>query len=144
MATIGADSNGRKRILFVAGDGSRKTVRLGKATAKQAEAFKVKLESLIAAGITGSMDDETARWVAGLDDKMHARIAAVGLAKPRQPAGAKTLGPFIDGYLAGRNDIKPNTRIGLGQARRTSSRSSGRTSHLRKSPKATRRNTGDT
>ena len=50
MATIGNDPNGRKRILFVAGDCSRRTVRLGKATMKQAEAFKVKVEALIGAG----------------------------------------------------------------------------------------------
>ena len=47
MATIGSDANGRKRILFVAGDGTRKTVRLGKVTMKQAEAFKVKVEAVI-------------------------------------------------------------------------------------------------
>ena len=118
MASIGNDSSGHRRILFVAGDGSRKTVRPGKATAKQAEAFKVKLEALVGAGITGSMDDETSRWLAGLDDRTHGRLAAVGLVKARRPVGATTLGPFIDGYTAGRTDIKPNTLIGLGQARR--------------------------
>ena len=45
MATIGNDPNGRKRILFVAPDGKRKTIRLGKATMKQATAFKVKVEA---------------------------------------------------------------------------------------------------
>jgi len=39
MATIGNDPNGRKRILFVAGDGSRKTIRLGKIDRKNAERF---------------------------------------------------------------------------------------------------------
>src|SRR5436190_23677189 len=112
MATIGNDPNGFRRILFVAGDGSRKTIRLGKATMKQAEAFKVKVEALVGTGITGSMDDETARWLAALPDATHARLAAVGLAKARQPVGATTLGPFIDSYIAGRTDIKPNTLIG--------------------------------
>ena len=118
MAAIGNDPNGRKRILFVAGDGSRKTVRLGKATTKQAEAFKLKVEALVGASITGSIDDETSRWVAALETRMHARLAAAGLLKPRQPPGATTLGPFIDSYIRGRTDIKPNTLIGLGQARR--------------------------
>jgi hypothetical protein len=49
MASIGNDSNGRKRILFVAGDGRRMTMRLGQKSAKQAEAFKVKIEDLIGA-----------------------------------------------------------------------------------------------
>jgi hypothetical protein len=49
MATIGSDPNGRKRILFVAGDGTRKTIRLGKASMRQAETFKVKVEDLVGA-----------------------------------------------------------------------------------------------
>ncbi len=118
MASIGSDGNGRRRILFVAGDGTRKTIRLGKASQRQAESFKVKVESLIAQGITGSIDDEVSRWLAGLDDLMHARLAAVGLTKPRKSSGDLALGAFIDAYIAGRSDIKPNTRIGLGQARR--------------------------
>lgn len=118
MATIGNDPNGRKRILFVAGDGSRKPIRLGKATTKQAEAFKLKVESLITAGITGSMDDETARWLASLDDKMHGRVAAVGLVKSRTEArGGTALAAFIDAYIADRTDAKPRTIINLKQAR---------------------------
>jgi hypothetical protein len=101
VAAIGNDPNGRKRILFVAAEGSRKTIRLGKATTKQAEAFKLKVEALVGAGITGSMDDETSRWLAALETRMHDRLAAAGLVKPRQPLGATTLGPFIDGYIRG-------------------------------------------
>ncbi len=107
--------NGRKRILFVAGDGSRKTLRLGKATAKQAEAAKVKVEALVTAGITGSMDDEVARWLADLPDAMHTRLAAVGLVKARQSVN---LAAFIDGYIADRCDVKPATATVLGHTRR--------------------------
>jgi len=48
------------------------------------------------------------------------RSALAILVKSRQPATpvVTAMGPFIDDYLAGRSDIKPNTRIGLGQARR--------------------------
>ena len=46
MASIGNDPNGAKRILFMA-NGKRKTIRLGKATMRQALAFKVKVEALI-------------------------------------------------------------------------------------------------
>jgi len=106
MASVGNDRNGRKRLLFVGRDGKRRTVRLGKASAKQAEAVKVKVESLVTAQLSGSMDDETARWVAGLDDGMHAKLAAVGLVTPRHSA---RLGPFLDGYIASRCDVKPAT-----------------------------------
>ncbi len=45
MASIVKDPNGRKRLLFVDQDGSRKTIRLGKCSQKQAETFKVKVEA---------------------------------------------------------------------------------------------------
>ena len=118
MATIGNDPNGYKRVLFVALNGKRKTIRLGKATMKQATAFKVKVEALIGQTITGVADDEVSRWLAGLDAEMYGRLAAVGLAKPRDCAG-KTLGALIDGYVAGRKaDAKPRTLINLDQARK--------------------------
>ncbi|MHC4563837.1 MAG: hypothetical protein ACYS8X_13845 [Planctomycetota bacterium] len=61
MASVISDPSGRKRIQFVAGDGTRKTIRLGKATVRQAEAIKVKVEqlALTATGVTGVIDDET-------------------------------------------------------------------------------------
>ncbi len=73
MATIGNDAGGHKRILFVAGDGKRKTIRLGKVSAKQANAFKVKLESLVGQTITGVVNDEVSRWLADLDDQTQAQ-----------------------------------------------------------------------
>jgi len=115
VASIGSDPNGRKRILFVAGDGSRKTIRLGKASMKQAEAFKVKVEALIGCGITGAMADETARWLADLPDRMHARLAAVGLIPERQ---STRLAAFLDGYIASRVDCKAGTHLFYGQTRR--------------------------
>ncbi len=117
MATIGDDANGRKRILFVAGDGKRRTIRVGKATTKQAETFKVRIERLISASITGSVDDETSRWVAGLDDTIHARLAAVGLVKARN-GERDALGPFIDSYIDSRPELKARTLTNLKQVRR--------------------------
>ncbi|HEY8669059.1 MAG TPA: hypothetical protein VIL86_20585, partial [Tepidisphaeraceae bacterium] len=116
MATIGNDPNGYRRILFVAGDSSRKTIRLGKVTMKQAEAFKVKAEALIGAGITGNMDDETSRWLATIDDKMHARLAAAGLVKART-GGRAVLGTFIDAFIASRPGMKEHTRLNWVQVR---------------------------
>lgn len=113
MASIGKDKNGRKRILFVAEDKSRKTIRLGKTSIKQAEAFKIKLEAVIAARYTRSMDAETARWVAALPDDIHAKLAAVGLVEQRTTTSAKatfTVGELTERYISGRTDIKPQTR----------------------------------
>jgi integrase len=115
MASIGQDRNGRKRILFVAQDGTRKTIRLGKASVKQAEAFKVKIEALVTAGITGSMDDETARWVATRGQEMHDKLSAVGLATARE---SQRLGDFLDAYIAERVDVKPGTATVYGHTKR--------------------------
>jgi integrase len=115
MASIGSDPNGRKRILFVAGDGSRKTIRLGKATMRQAEAFKVKVEALISAGITGNMDDETSRWLADLSEAMYARLSAVGLARPRK-ANKTTLQQLLDAFFTHLN-VKPITSLGYQPAK---------------------------
>ena len=116
MASIGKDRNGRRRILFVDSDGSRKTIRLGKVTAKQAAAFKVKLEALIGARLsTGSIDDETSRWVAGLPDDTHAKLAAVGLVTARAATMSLTLGQFLSEYRAGRCDVKASTQLVFGR-----------------------------
>lgn len=119
MASISADENGRKRILFMAGDGTRKAIRLGKMSAKQANAYKVKVEALIpAANCGGSVDDEVTRWLDTLDDKAHARLAAVGLVKARQVSGANTLGTFIDAFIERQTDAKPNTLENMRQVKR--------------------------
>lgn len=118
MATIGNDSNGRKRILFVASDGTRKTIRLGKMDRKNAERFCERVEKIIGANIIGgTLDDETSRWLAERDDVLYARLAAVGLVKSRT-GGRAMLGAFIDEYLAGHPGLKPATVIGLKQVRR--------------------------
>ena len=117
MASVTSDAAGRKRIQFVDGDGRRKAIRLGKMSIKQADAFKGKLQNLIGARITGTMDAETSRWLVAMDDTMHARLAAVGLVKSRA-GGRAVLGVFIDGYLAQRTDLKPGTIIVMKQARR--------------------------
>jgi integrase len=117
MATIGHDHGGRKRILFVALDGKRKTIRLGKISSKQAESFKVKVEALVGGAITGALDDEVSRWLADRDDGIYGRLVAVGLTKPRTPART-ALGTFIDEFLEGRPDLKPQTVENLKQLRR--------------------------
>jgi len=117
MASIGEDPGGRKRILFVAGDGKRKTVRLGKVSLRQAEAFKLKLESLVGEKITGQIDDEVSRWVAGLDDKAHGKLAAVGLVKARARAGDAAIGKFVDDFIARMTTAKPNTVLNMKQVR---------------------------
>jgi len=117
MASVINDPNGRKRLQFIGAEGTRRTIRLGKATVRQAEALKFRVEQLILAstGATGMVDDDTVRWLAGLDDTMHGKLSAVGLVEPRT---SSKLGDFLDGYLGGRDDLKPGSKLVYGHTRR--------------------------
>jgi len=118
VASIG-DENGRKRILFMAPDGKRKTIRLGKVAKRQAEAVKVHVEQLAHAFSTNTAPPlATSQWLASLDSKLYAKLVAVGLAANRSPALAPTLGKFLDEYIAGRRDVKKSTATVWGHTRR--------------------------
>jgi len=116
VASIGNDPGGRKRILFVAGDKRRKTIRLGKVSKRQAETVRGHVENLVAADLTGQAPpDETSRWVAALPDLLRKRLVAVGLVAPApDPEAAPegpTLGEFLEAYIEGRADVVRNTRL---------------------------------
>ncbi len=85
-------------------------IRLGKATMRQAEAVKVKVEQLVlaATGVTGVIDDETANWLTGLDDSMYDKLAGIGLVGRRE---SMKLRAFLEAYIAERRDVKPDTAI---------------------------------
>jgi hypothetical protein len=51
--SIAKEPNGRRRILFVAPDGKRKTIRLGKVPQRTAEMINTKVEALLAAAMSG-------------------------------------------------------------------------------------------
>ena len=117
MASISTEPNGRKRIQFVDGNRVRKTIRLGDVSMRNAERFKWGLEALIGARITGaSVDSETSRWLADLPDDAHDKLATAGLASARNGERA-TVGAFIDGFVANRPDVKPQTLQNMQQVR---------------------------
>jgi integrase len=119
MATIGTEPNGHRRILFVAADGTRKTVRLGKCRDRDAEQVCRHVEALAAATINGQpVSRETAVWVGGIGHKLHDRLARAGLVQAKAAVGATKLGSFIDAYIAGRTDVKPWTVINFKRARK--------------------------
>ncbi|MEE9128544.1 MAG: phage integrase SAM-like domain-containing protein [Phycisphaerales bacterium] len=115
MASSSNDPNGRRRIQFVGADGKRRAIRLGKVSQRQALAFKVKIEDLIAAKTAShTPSDETSRWLAALDDATYNKLHRVGLV-PRR--GSATLAAFTRSYIDGRADIKPSTRINMQRSR---------------------------
>jgi integrase len=107
MASVVNDGNGRRRIQLVARDGSRKSIRLGKMNAEQAEGVKVHIEDLQAVQVTGRMDRKLAEWLNDINDVLHERIAAIDLVEPRTPF---TVGAWLDYfYEARRADLKPKS-----------------------------------
>lgn len=119
MATIGTESNGHRRVLFVAADGSRKTVRLGKCSHRDAEDICRHVEALAAASMNGQpMSRKTAVWLSEIGATLHDRLARAGLVTARAAVEGTKLGAFLDAYIAGRVDAKPRTIINLKQARK--------------------------
>jgi len=132
MATIGRYLSGGSvcfRVLFVAKDHTRKTIRLGPVTRKEASEAKRAIGRLAWAvlkrktdGPPPPPDERTARWLGALCDEDHARVAKVGLARPRRtgpPKQAITLGAFLASYIEGRGDVKPATRKKYESTRRS-------------------------
>ena len=78
-------------------------------TKRDAESFKVKLESLLSAKLMGNSDDrETSLWLTTLDDDL-AKLAAHELVEPRRKPAPATLAVFVDQFTAGRADKAPAT-----------------------------------
>ena len=124
MATIIKDRNRKTReyngcrsLQFIDTNGKRRSVRLGKVTAKAADTIKVRVEALLAAAFAGlSWEPDLAAWVNKLatgNATLYDKLAAVELlptrVQPEKPVQA-TLGAFVEGYIASRlPSVKPNT-----------------------------------
>jgi integrase len=118
MACLSRDkATGSTRILFVATDGKRKTIRFGKLTQKQADTVKIYMENLIAASVSGSsMRNTTAEWLADLPGVIRKRIENAGLIEPMEQQECLTVQQWFDQYLDSRSDIKKATRTVFNQA----------------------------
>ena len=117
MASISIDANGNRRILFMAGDGTRKAIRLGAIPIKQADAVKVKVEAVLAAKLAGMpLDAESARWVGSIGEDLHCKLAAVGLVESRRFARAADTGlaRWLDHYREHRADVAGATSTNYG------------------------------
>ena len=111
MASIAKDKNGTRRILFVAPDGRRPTIRLGKVSQRGAESIKYRVEQLLEAlNLNRPMEADLAGWVTDLEPWLAKRLAAVGLIPSPEAKAAATLGPFLADYVARRIDVKGATK----------------------------------
>jgi integrase len=117
MASIANDPGGRRRILFLTPDGSRKTIRLGKVSQRDAEAVCRHVEALLAAQTANQpIPQPTAVWLAGIGADLADKLARVGLIDKPEEKAAATLGPFLQAWLSARKgDYKPGSLIAWGQ-----------------------------
>lgn len=117
MASLIQDKNGTYRVQVLTADGQRVTIRLGRIGRRgQAESAKDHIEHLHAANRYGqAVPEATMRWVAGLTDKVHGRLAKARLVDPRQ--GPVTLGTLLDRYFADLS-VKKATAVIYGHTRR--------------------------
>lgn len=99
MASISTGPNGRKRLQFCIGDG-RPAVWLGKMGQRQAERIRDRVDDLLSLQITGdSPPPDLTRWISGLSDDLHAKLAKHGLVASRDATTMRTL---VDAVLADR------------------------------------------
>lgn len=112
MASISRDPSGRPRIQFVAPDGKRKTIRLGKVSKSAAKTIKYRVDQLLAAKLTEhAFDADTARWVAGLHENLALKLARADLIPLREYQATTTLQRFLDNYIDGRVDVALSTKL---------------------------------
>ncbi|MCI0363314.1 MAG: tyrosine-type recombinase/integrase [Phycisphaerales bacterium] len=103
-------------MLFTDGNGERRPVRLGAVSVKAADAFRLRVEALNTARITGTpWDAELSAWVRDLPDVIHGRLVRVGLVEPRANAEAVTLANLLDRFDAAAV-VKPATKAAYRQA----------------------------
>jgi len=102
MASITTRSNGSRFITFRDANHVAHHITLGKAPKRYAEAVKVRVEDLASAAMhSHSPSADTARWLASLDDRMHAKLADVGLVQPRRSA---SIGDVLEQYFTRKGD----------------------------------------
>ena len=118
MASIIRDQNERRRIQFVK-DGKRKTIRLGKCTAKNAANIRIHIEEMLTAKAAGQpIPTNTAQWLGKIDDILHARLAKAGIVDARRKTGSIAIGEFIDALMAERPNMKRFTANNVWQAKK--------------------------
>lgn len=112
MASIGREgANGeRKRILFRDAAGKQQSLRLGKCSERAAAGALAGFERVLEAHRVGStIHPDGVRWLESIDDRLHARVAKLGLCEPRKPKEAVTLATLLERFDAAAS-VKKATR----------------------------------
>ena len=97
MASLSTSKSGVQRIVFTDRDGRRRKIHLGKVAKSIGEEVRSRVSQIIAArDWAGSLDAPTVRWLGEIGDKLHARLAKVGLVESRVPVEVPPAAPTRD------------------------------------------------
>lgn len=116
MASIGneGERGELKRIMFRDAVGKQQSLRLGKCSQRNAQLALAAMEHLLEAKQHDAPPHHDAvRWLDKIDDRLHGRVVALGLTKPRD-AAVVTLGMLLDQWNA-TAAVKPSTRAAYKQ-----------------------------
>ena len=118
MASIGREGKRGelKRIVYRDPTGKQKSLRLGKCSERAAATALAGFERVLEAHRIGStLHPDGVRWLEGIDDRLHARVVALGLAEPRADTATLTLGVLLERWTATKS-VKPSTAAAYKQA----------------------------
>ena len=119
MASVSTDKNGKRRILFTDPDENRRTLYLGKVSKKYATSIRDHVEHILTAKLTGhAIESYTAEWLAKIEPPLAKKLARVELIPELEKQEVVTLGPFLEAYIARRNEVKAGTKLNWGHTQR--------------------------
>ena len=117
MSSILRRKSGGVAIQFVGIDGKRRTLGLGGDPPQRfvKRAAEVVDDLISAARYGQAVPPDAVRWLDGLNDETYGRFVDAGLANAREKRATLTVAEHAATYLALRTDIKPGSRLVLGQ-----------------------------
>ncbi len=118
MASIAYEGKKGERARLVYRDeaGKQQSLRLGRCSKGSATRALAGFERVLEAKRLGcTMHPDGVSWLAGLDNRVYARVVALGLCQPREGAVVRTLGALLDQFDA-TAAVKAGTRTTYLQA----------------------------
>jgi len=105
-----------RRIIYRDAAGRQQSLRLGKCSERAAQNALAGFERVLEAHRVGStIHPDGVRWLEAIDDRLHARVARLGLVQPRAGAPVVTLGMLLERFDAAAA-VKAGTRTTYRQA----------------------------
>lgn len=117
MASIAWDGNDGDlaRIVFRDAAGKQQSLRLGRCTKRTAQNALTGFERVLESHRVGStIHPDGVKWLERLDDRLHDRIARLGLAEPRKGAASVTVAELLERFAAAAS-VKDSTRAAYKQ-----------------------------